>query len=94
MAELLADFVMEAEVTAKVGAEAHERAPERTPYRNGHRDRRWDARLGTLQMQVPKAASANMRSSCARTRSACMVLVLIMIPPVRMRDLEVGSQEC
>jgi transposase-like protein len=30
MAELLTDFVMEAEVTAKVGAEANERAAERT----------------------------------------------------------------
>ena len=54
MAELLTDFVMEAEVTAKVGAEAHERSAERTTHRNGHRERRWDTRLGTLQLQVPK----------------------------------------
>jgi putative transposase len=52
MAELLTDFVMEAEVTAKVGAEPHERSAERTTQRNGHRERRWDTRLGTLQ--VPK----------------------------------------
>ena len=54
MAELLTDFVMEAEVTAKVGAEVHERSAERTTHRNGHRERRWDTRLGTLQLQVPK----------------------------------------
>lgn len=54
MAELLTDFVMEAEVTAKVGAEAHERSQERTTHRNGHRERRWDTRLGTLKLQVPK----------------------------------------
>lgn len=54
MAELIADFVMEAEVTAKVGAEPHERTDERTGYRNGHRDRRWDTRLGTLRLRVPK----------------------------------------
>jgi transposase-like protein len=54
MAELLTDFVMEAEVTAKVGAEVHERSAERTTHRNGHRDRRWDTGLGTLQLQVPK----------------------------------------
>jgi putative transposase len=54
MAELFADFVMESEVTAKVGAEANERAAERTTYRNGYRDRRWDTRLGTLKLQVPK----------------------------------------
>jgi transposase-like protein len=54
MAEMIADFVMETEVTAKVGAEPHERTDERTGYRNGHRARRWDTRLGTLQLQVPK----------------------------------------
>lgn len=54
MAELLTDFVMEAEVTAKIGAEAHERSEQRTTHRNGHRSRRWDTRLGTLELQVPK----------------------------------------
>jgi putative transposase len=54
MAELLTDFVMETEVTAKVGAELHERSEQRTKHRNGHRERRWDTRLGTLTLQVPK----------------------------------------
>lgn len=54
MAELITDFVMEAEVAAKVGAAPHERSPERTTHRNGHRERRWDTRLGTLRLQVPK----------------------------------------
>lgn len=54
MAELLADFVMEAEVTQKIGAGPHERSAERKGYRNGHRERRWDTRLGTLTLQVPK----------------------------------------
>lgn len=54
MAELLADFVMEAEVTQKIGAAPHERSAERKGYRNGHRERRWDTRLGTLTLQVPK----------------------------------------
>ncbi len=54
MAEMIADFVMEAEVTAKLGAEPHERTEQRTGHRNGHRDRRWDTRLGTLHLSVPK----------------------------------------
>jgi transposase-like protein len=54
MAQLMADFLMEAEVTAKVGAEPHERSAERTTYRNGYRPRRWDTRVGTLELQVPK----------------------------------------
>jgi hypothetical protein len=40
MAEMIAAFLMEAEVTAKVGAEPHERSAERTTHRNGYRDRR------------------------------------------------------
>ena len=54
MAELVTEFLMEAEVTAKVGADPHERKEERTTYRNGYRERRWDTRLGTLNLQVPK----------------------------------------
>jgi len=54
MAELITGFLMEAEVTTKVGAEAHERSEQRTTQRNGYRDRRWDTRLGSLQLQVPK----------------------------------------
>jgi len=54
MAEMVLDFLMEAEVTQKVGADPHERSDERTGYRNGHRDRRWDTRLGTLSLKIPK----------------------------------------
>lgn len=54
MAEILTDFLMESEVSAKIGAEPHERSAERTTHRNGHRERRWDTRLGTLTLHVPK----------------------------------------
>jgi transposase-like protein len=54
MAEMVADFLMEAEVTAKVGADPYERSEDRSTYRNGTRDRRWDTRLGTLSLKVPK----------------------------------------
>lgn len=54
MAEMITDFVMEAEVSAKIGAEPYERTGERSTYRNGHRERRWDTRLGTLNLKIPK----------------------------------------
>jgi transposase-like protein len=54
MAEILTDFLMEAEVTAKVGAEPHERTGERTTHRNGYRERRWDTRLGSITLNIPK----------------------------------------
>jgi len=54
MAEMIAGFLMEAEVTANVGAEPHERSAERTTHRNGYLDRRRDTRLGTLSLKPPK----------------------------------------
>ena len=54
LAETITDFLMEAEVTAQIGAEPHQRNPERLTHRNGHRERRWDTRLGTLTLNVPK----------------------------------------
>ena len=54
MAEMFTQFVMEAEVSQKVGAEPHERSDERVTHRNGYRERRWDTRVGTLNLQVPK----------------------------------------
>jgi len=46
--------LMELEVTQHVGAERHARTPERTGQRNGYRDRRWDTRVGTIALQVPR----------------------------------------
>jgi len=48
--------LMEAEATAVVGAGPHERTEERTTHRDGHRTRRWDTRVGTLDLQIPQAA--------------------------------------
>ena len=46
--------LMELEVTQHVGAERHARTPERTGQRNGYRERRWDTRVGTVDLQVPR----------------------------------------
>jgi putative transposase len=51
--------LMEAEVTALVGAEPYERSEERTTQRNGHRPRRWDTRVGTLELAIPKLRSGS-----------------------------------
>src|SRR5437899_1823413 len=39
---VLAQAVMEAEVSGQIGAGPYERSSERTAYRNGYRNRRWD----------------------------------------------------
>ena len=50
---VLAQALMEAEVTELVGAERHERNDERTGYRNGSRPRVSDTRVGTIELAVP-----------------------------------------
>jgi transposase-like protein len=51
---VLAQALMELEVSQQLGAERHERTAERTGYRNGYRERQWDTRVGTLELQVPR----------------------------------------
>ena len=47
--------LMEAEVVSLTGAGLGERAPERRQaQRNGYRPRRWDTRVGELELQIPK----------------------------------------
>ena len=51
---VLAEALMEAEVSAQIGAGYGERTPARTTQRNGYRPRRWDTRVGTVELQIPK----------------------------------------
>ena len=49
--------VMELEVERLAGAERYERTEERASYRNGYRPRRFDTRVGTLELDIPKLRS-------------------------------------
>lgn len=51
---VLAQALMELEVSAHLGAERHERTPTRTGQRNGYRERAWDTRVGTVALRVPR----------------------------------------
>jgi transposase-like protein len=52
---LLAQAIMEAEVTELTGVAKGERNPDaRQTHRNGYRDRRWDTRVGTIDLAVPR----------------------------------------
>ena len=51
---LLAQALMELEVSEEIGAERYQRTKERKTYRNGYRKRRWDTRVGTITLRVPK----------------------------------------
>jgi len=52
---VLAQALMEVEVSDQVGAAHGERNPEgRSAQRNGYRDRPWDTRVGTVDLRIPK----------------------------------------
>ena len=51
---LLAQELMELEVSEKAGAEKYERSAERAAYRNGYRERDWDTRVGTIPLRIPR----------------------------------------
>ena len=54
MLEWLCDRLMEAEISAKIGADKSEHSSERNSYRSGYRPRRFDTRMGTIYLMVPK----------------------------------------
>jgi transposase-like protein len=54
---VLAQAVMETEVSSQIGAAPYERSSERLAYRNGYRTRRWDTRVGTIELKIPKVSS-------------------------------------
>jgi transposase-like protein len=66
--QLLAEGLMELEVTQHLGAERHERSASRTGQRNGTRDRRWDTRVGTIDLTVPRVRDGSYFPSLLEPR--------------------------
>jgi len=66
---VLAQAVMEAEVTELTGLPKGERDPERRlTHRNGYRERRWDTRVGTLALSIPKVRDGSYFPSLLEPR--------------------------
>ena len=51
---LVARELMEAEICAEVGAELGEVSETRVAYRNGYRPREWEARVGEIELLIPR----------------------------------------
>jgi putative transposase len=51
---VLAQALMEVEVSGQIGATHSQRTPDRVAWRNGYRPREWDTRVGTVELAVPK----------------------------------------
>jgi putative transposase len=66
---VLAQAVMEAEVTELTGLPKGERDPERRlTSRNGYRDRRWDTRVGSLELSIPRVRDGSYFPSLLEPR--------------------------
>lgn len=67
--KVLAEAVMDAEVSEQIGAQLGERAPDqRTTHRNGYRSRRWDTRVGSIDLQIPKVRQGSYFPSLLQPR--------------------------
>jgi putative transposase len=66
--QALAHALMEAEVTQHVGAGRYERTLERTGERNGSRERRWDTRVGSISLRVPRVRDGSYFPSLLEPR--------------------------
>jgi putative transposase len=66
---VLAQAVMEAEVTELTGLPHGERDPERRlTRRNGYRDRRWGTRVGTVELAIPRVRDGSYFPSLLEPR--------------------------
>ena len=66
---VLAQAVMEAEVSELTGLPHGERDPERRlTRRNGYRDRRWDTRVGTVDLAIPRVRDGSYFPSLLEPR--------------------------
>jgi putative transposase len=76
---VLAQALMEAEVTGLVGAERHERSEDRTGYRNGTRIRTWDTRVGTVDLAIPKVRPGSYFPSLLQPRRRAEQALLTVV---------------
>ena len=66
---ILAGAIMEAEVSGLTGLPKGERDPEhRLTHRNGYRDRRWDTRVGTIDLAIPRVRDGSYFPSLLEPR--------------------------
>lgn len=64
MVRIFAEALMGAEVDQRCGAGPGERSAERVNHRNGYRLRRWDTRVGSIDLAIPKLRQGTYFPDC------------------------------
>lgn len=65
---MLMQALIEMEASEKTGAGKYERNSSRTTYWNGYRERRWDTRVGSLDLRIPKLREGSYYPSLLEPR--------------------------
>jgi transposase-like protein len=101
---VLAQALMDAEVSEQIGAEHGQRTPDRATHRNGYRARDWDTRVGTVELQVPRVREGSYLPSFLEPRrraekALAAVLAQCYVEGVSTRRVEdiaqaMGSLAC
>jgi putative transposase len=65
---VLAQALMEVEVSTQIGAEHGQRVPDRVTHRNGYRARDWDTRAGTIELAIPRLRQGSYLPSILEPR--------------------------
>ena len=77
---MLAQAIIEAEVTELTGLPHGERDPERgLTNRNGYRDRRWDTTVGTIELAIPRVRDGSYFPSLLEPRRRAERALLVVI---------------
>ncbi|MFN8232417.1 MAG: transposase [Actinomycetota bacterium] len=78
---VLAQAVMETEVSSQIGAAPYRRSSERTAYRNGYRTRTWDTRVGTIELKITKVTAGAYFPSLLEPRRQAKALHAVVVRP-------------
>lgn len=84
---VLAQALMELELSQHLGAERHERTTERRGYRNGYREREWDTRVGTLELSVPRVRDGGFVPSLLEPRKRAERALLAVVQEAYVHGL-------
>jgi transposase-like protein len=77
--KVMAEAIMDLEVSEKVGAGRYERTAERTTWRNGYRERPWDTRAGTVSLEIPRMRAGSYFPSLLEPRRRAEQALLAVV---------------
>jgi len=74
-----------------VGATRYERTPERTGERNGTRDRRWDTRVGSITLHIPRVRNGSYVPSLLEPRRRAERALVAVVQEAYIQGVSPGG---